>query len=166
MAHGCPSVRTDGKAQRMSSNETFQVVVGLDGSAQSLTALEWAVTEARLRHGQVRVVTGWQYPAMATDTTGLVWDLESFEQVAEQIQTDALKNVAAEGVPISGQVLQGPPAAVLLDASRDADLLVVGSRGHGGFLGLLLGSVSTQMVHHATCPVLIIRPKAEDPIAG
>ncbi len=149
----------------MSSNDTFQIVVGVDGSAQSLIALEWAVTEARMRRGQVRVVTGWDYPAIG-GVSDLVWNPESFEQWAQQVQIEALHGVDAEGVPSSGQVLQGSAAAVLLDASRDADLLVVGSRGYGGFTGLLLGSVSTQLVHHATCPVLIIRSGAEATAPG
>lgn len=154
-----------GKAQLVSSNDIFQVVVGVDGSAQSLMALEWAVTEARLRRGQVRVVTGWQFPTAATGMDGLIWEHQSFERVAQETQSNALKGVPTEDVRISGEVLQGPPASVLLEAAQDADLLVVGSRGRGGFTGLLLGSVSTQLVHHATCPVLIVRPGQETPAA-
>lgn len=140
----------------MSSSDGFQIVVGLDGAAQSLAALEWAVVEARLRHGRVRMVTGWQYPVTGFGMSGLAWDLEAFEQDARKIQEEALEGVDSDGVPVDGEIRLGPPASVLLDASNDADLLIVGSRGRGGFTGLLLGSVSTQVVQHATCPVLVI----------
>lgn len=143
----------------MTSSEAFLIVVGVDGSEQSLTALQWAITEARLRHGQVRVVTAWYYPPMAS-TVGYGIIDDSFKQAAEQVQTDALKAIADEGVDVTGQVVENSPASALLDAATDADLLIVGSRGHGGFTGLLLGSVSAQVIHHARCPVLIVRPKA------
>ncbi|MHB1172934.1 MAG: universal stress protein [Lacisediminihabitans sp.] len=142
----------------MTSSDAFLIVVGVDGSEQSLAALQWAIAEARLRHGRVRLITAWYYPPMASEIGDGVID-DSFEQAAEQVQAAALKVVADGGVPVSGQVVQNSPAAALLDASRDADLLVVGSRGHGGFTGLLLGSVSAQVIHHAECPVLIVRPK-------
>jgi nucleotide-binding universal stress UspA family protein len=149
--------RDAGKDQSMTGNDAFLIVVGVDGSEQSLTALQWAVTEARLRHGRVRIITAWYYPPRvspgADDFIG-----ESSEQAAEQIQDDALKTVADEDVDVTAQVVQGPPASALLDTASGADLLIVGSRGHGGFTGLLLGSVSTQVVHHARCPVLVIRP--------
>lgn len=144
----------------MSGDDTFQIVVGVDGSPQSLNALQWAVTEARLRRGRVQAVTAWSYPTM-TDAAGLFVDYESFEQAARQVQAEALETVADEGIQLSTRIVQGPPAAVLLEAATGADLLVVGSRGHGGFTGLLLGSVSNQVVHHASCPVLIIRAVAE-----
>lgn len=118
-----------------------------------------AVTEARLRHGQLRVVTGWQFPAVAAGMESLPWEFDAFQRVAQRIQARALKEVSCDGVAVSSEIHQGPAAAVLLTASKDADLLVVGSRGHGGFTNLLLGSVSSQIAHHAPCPVLIIRPK-------
>ncbi|MGI1850050.1 universal stress protein, partial [Rhodococcus sp. SJ] len=85
----------------MNEEHTFRVVVGVDGSPQSLLALEWAVTEARLRHGQLRVVTGWQFPAAAVGMEGLRWELESFQRVARQIQARALKGVDLEGIAVS-----------------------------------------------------------------
>lgn len=143
----------------MDEEHTFQVVVGVDGSPQSLLALEWAVTEARLRHGQLRVVTGWQFPAVAAGMESLSGEFDAFQRVAQRLQARALQEVSCDGVAVSREIHQGPAAGVLLTASKDADLLVVGSRGHGGFANLLLGSVSNQIAHHATCPVLIIRPK-------
>ena len=140
----------------MTSADTFLIVVGVDGSEQSLSALKWAAEEARLRHGQVRVVTAWHYPPVPS-TVEDSGSNDSFH-AAERLQADALKAVAGAGVDIAGKVVRSSPAAALLDAAKDADLLIVGSRGHGGFSGLLLGSVSSQVTHHALCPVLIVRP--------
>lgn len=141
----------------MNATGTFLIVVGVDGSEQSLSALQWAVDEARLRHGQVRVITAWHYPPVPS-TVEDSGSSDSFH-AAERVQADALKAVGGEGLDIAGKVVRGSPAAALLDAAKEADLLIVGSRGHGGFSGLLLGSVSTQVTHHALCPVLIVRPR-------
>ncbi|MEB2529086.1 universal stress protein [Kocuria rosea] len=142
----------------MNATETFRIVVGVDGSPESLRALEWAVTEARLRQGQVHVVTAWQHPAMVTGDD-LEWDLTSYETRARHLQNQALRSVHAEQQDTTGEVVQGQAAAVLIEASTGADLLVVGSHGYGGFTGLLLGSVSNQVVHHARCPVLVVKPR-------
>ena len=141
----------------MTSADAFRIVVGVDGSEHSLTALRWAVDEGRLRHGQVRVVTAWHYPPVPStvEDTGMNDALHA----AERIQAAALETVAGAAADIVGQVVRSAPAPALLDAAKDADLLIVGSRGHGGFSELLLGSVSTQVAHHAPCPVLIVRPK-------
>ncbi|MBE4720084.1 universal stress protein [Pseudarthrobacter sp. AB1] len=141
----------------MGGDEVFRVVVGVDGSAPSRFALEWAVAEARLRHGEVQAVTAWQYPPVTVGMEGLVHDPEIFPQAAHRLQDDALSRVDSGGVTVSGDVVQGSTAGVLLKAAENADLVVVGSRGLGGFTGLLLGSVSTQVVHHSTCPVLVVR---------
>ena len=143
----------------MTSRDSFVVVVGVDGSEQSLAALEWAITEARLRQGRIRVITAWYYPPLASEVGDGVID-ESFKQAAEQVQARALSAVAEAGVPATGRVVENSPATALLHAAGDADLLVVGSRGHGAFTGLRLGSVSSQVAHHAPCPVLIVRPGA------
>lgn len=144
----------------MSAAGTFLIVVGFDGSEQSLAALRSAVDEARLRHGKVRLVTAWHYPPVPSTVEDSGTN-DSFH-AAERVQAGALEAVAAEGVDISGTLVRDPPATALLDAAKDADLLVVGSRGHGGFPGLLLGSVSSQVAHHAPCPVLIVRPRNSD----
>ncbi|MDQ0261360.1 universal stress protein [Sinomonas atrocyanea] len=144
----------------MSDGKAYRIVVGVDGSPGSVLALEWALEEAKLRGGTIRVITAWHYPALgeAADTAS---DYETLKQAAARAQTKLLAGAQAKGAPSSGEVIEGAPVQVLLEAAGDADLLVVGSRGHGGFRGLLLGSVSSQLVHHAPCPVTIVRhPKA------
>jgi nucleotide-binding universal stress UspA family protein len=147
----------------MNSAEGFHVVVGVDGSAGSRVALEWAVTEARLRQGHVTAVTAWESPAVTAGMEGVIWDPASFEIAARNEQARMLQRVQAGDIAITGLVIAGAPAAVLLESSQDADLLVVGSRGLGGFSSLLLGSVSTQLVHHAKRPVLVVRPERPAP---
>ncbi|WP_258060909.1 universal stress protein [Arthrobacter sp. 4R501] len=144
-------------AEIMGDGDGFRIAVGVDGSAESRFALEWAVTEARLRHGQVRAVTAWEYPPETAGMEAMIWDSNILEPTARGMQTDILKGADTEGVDVTGDVVQGPTVTVLINASKDADLLVVGSRGHGGFTGLLLGSVSTQVLHHAACAVLVVR---------
>lgn len=143
----------------MAGIDSFMIVVGVDGSTPSLAALDWAVTEARLRHGEIRIVTAWYYPPLASGVSDGVID-DTFKNHAEQILAEALAVVAGQSVPVTGMVAENSPATALLEAAKDAELVVVGSRGHGGFTSLLLGSVSSQVVHHARCPVLVVRSKA------
>jgi nucleotide-binding universal stress UspA family protein len=134
----------------------YRIVVGVDGSPASGKALEWAIEEARLRGGSLRVITAWHYPVLG-DAAGAAPDAEVFRQSAADDQAALLSAAGGEGSGLRGEVIEGSAVTVLLDAAREADLLVVGSRGHGGFAGLLLGSVSAQLVHHAPCPVLVVR---------
>jgi nucleotide-binding universal stress UspA family protein len=145
-----------------------KIVVGVDGSDASKDALRWAVEEARLRDAPVVAVHAWQLPAMTPDIGPLAASaagpyelaelLPQLEQSARLVVEDAVQEVAGDtSVEIQPVAVEGPPARALIDAARDADLLVVGSRGHGGFTGLLLGSVSLQAVQHAPCPVVICR---------
>jgi nucleotide-binding universal stress UspA family protein len=142
-----------------------RIVVGVDGSDASKAALRWALAEAKLRGDSVLAVHAWQVPVLpvdvgpppvpALDTVTMLPDLERnaralVERVVEEVAADA-------GVEVETVAIEGAPATVLIDAARDAELLVVGSRGHGGFLGLLLGSVSMQVALHAPCPVVIDR---------
>ena len=143
----------------MGGDGVFRIVVGVDGSAPSRLALEWAVSEARLRHGEVKAVTAWQFPPVTVGMEGLVHDPEIFPQAARRLQDEALRRVDSGGVTVTGDVVQGNTAGVLLKAAGNADLVVVGSRGLGGFTGLLLGSVSTQLVHHSPSPVLVVRSR-------
>lgn len=134
-----------------------RIVVGMDGSVPSEVALSWAVEQARLTGAVVEAVIAWEFPA----TYGYpvpVSDV-NWEQLATQVVSDAVTGVAsgAEPVKIMYKVVKGNAAQVLLDESADADLLVVGNRGHGGFVEALLGSTGQHCVHHATCPVVVIR---------
>lgn len=143
----------------MAGDEVFRIVVGVDGSAPSRLALEWAVTEARLRHGEVMAVTAWEFPPVTVGMEGLIQDPEVFPQAARRLQDETLKRVESDGVIVNGEVIKGQAATVLLAAAQEADLMVVGSRGLGGFTGLLLGSVSVQVLHHSPCPVLVVRTR-------
>jgi nucleotide-binding universal stress UspA family protein len=134
-----------------------RIVVGVDGSVTSKAALTWAARQARLTGAVVEAVIAWQVPAFSGYPVP-VPDVD-WEELATQIVTDAIAEIAATAEPteIRYKVAKGNAAQVLLDASAGADLLVVGSRGHGGFVGALLGSTGQHCVHHATCPVVVIR---------
>ena len=136
------------------------VVVGVDGSKPGAEAVEWALAEARLRGARLRVVHAWHpsagygYPYAITIPIGV------FEDAARDCLAESTRDLDGEGtLGIETALVCGSAAQVLLEASAHADLVVVGSRGHGGFAGLLLGSVSQQLVQHATCPVVIVHPK-------
>jgi nucleotide-binding universal stress UspA family protein len=131
------------------------VLVGIDGSEHSLDALRWAARYARAVGALLRPIVAWSHPAY-TDFVEV--PAEEYEPVARADLEDALHLLRSEfsDVAIDPQVVYGLPAAVLIDASKDADLLVVGTRGHGGFTGMLLGSVSQHCVHHAACPVVVV----------
>ncbi len=136
------------------------IVVGIDGSDRSKMALQWAHQEARLRGASLRVVYAWnEYPMVIPGGPVLPYDPEELKRSAhdfvKQLVEETLR--APQDVEITTVALLGPAAGLLVDAAVGAELLVVGSRGHGGFAGLLLGSVSQQCVHHAPCPVVIVR---------
>lgn len=140
------------------------IVVGVDGSTGSHEALAWAVKQAALQHTPVTVLT--VHPVMASFWTGnpVVMgqdapELEKARQAAEEA-TAKVTSELTDGQPTSVTVraINGFVVKELIDASEDADLLVVGSRGAGGFAALALGSVSTQVVGHAHCPVVVVRP--------
>jgi nucleotide-binding universal stress UspA family protein len=140
-----------------------RVVVGIDGSETARHALAWAVEEARLRPARLEVVHAWHMPYV----TGYPWvsptfDLDAFEEAAQRTVAVALGAVDTDGLvePITRTLCAGGAASALLDAAKGADLVVVGSRGLGGFTGLLLGSVGDQVVHHADCPVVVVPPEA------
>lgn len=134
-----------------------EIVVGTDGSDGSRRAVEWAAAEARLRDCPLVIVASRELPVLV-DGTVPVWaekDWDSLREDAEMLGT-AIAAEYAEGLDCEVRSIEGPAARVLVDAARDADLLVVGSRGRGGFASLLLGSVSNQCAHHASCPVVIV----------
>jgi nucleotide-binding universal stress UspA family protein len=142
------------------TEDGHRIVAGVDGSASSLEALRWAIGQAELTGSSVDAVIAWQPPA----ASGLGWgaalaDDTDYAELAAKTVTEAVSMVAdpASWVRVRPMVGEGNPAQVLLDASAGADLLVVGSRGHGGFASALLGSVSLHCTHHAHCPVVVIR---------
>jgi nucleotide-binding universal stress UspA family protein len=139
------------------------IVVGVDGSAESRAALAWALAEARLRGARVLAVHAWTAPeayAFDAPTATMPAMADALRQVGERVLESAVsETVAAAGVdvPVERRVVDAGPAEALLAAAGDAALVVVGSRGRGGFASLLLGSVSHQVAQHAPCPVVIVR---------
>ena len=138
---------------------TTKIVVGVDGSGGSVTALQWALDEAALRGATVVLVHAWQYPYVGEVASMAfpVGESELYDAATATID-HALASVSPlpAGVSVERHVVRGGAAPALLELAQDADLLVVGSRGHGGFAGLLLGSVSQQCIHHAPCPVVVV----------
>lgn len=143
------------------------VVVGIDGSEGSTRALRFALDEARARDAQLRVVSAWHVPPMLYGSGwGMVAvppDKSEFETIARTALEKSLEAVGAEtdGVSVTRVVREGQAADVLCEEASGADLLVMGSRGLGGFGGLLLGSVSQQCAQHAPCPVAIVPKQRE-----
>jgi nucleotide-binding universal stress UspA family protein len=136
------------------------IVVGIDGSDGARTALRFAADEASIRRTQLRVVSAWHVPTgVYMPPTYMDLDLDAYRQtasdVAERQVVDVLGPERATAVYVV--IHEGSPAEVLIAESRQAELLVVGSRGHGGFAGLLLGSVSQHCAAHAHCPVVVVR---------
>jgi nucleotide-binding universal stress UspA family protein len=142
---GLPTTGTQGR-----------IVAGVDGSPASVRALEWAVRQAALTGAVVEAVTAWHFP---TPVGGFaVGDPIDWQANAQATQDIAVKEaLGAEASALVRHVVQGHPVRVLIEAAAGADLLAVGSRGHGGFTGMLLGSVSEHVVAHAPCPVVVIR---------
>jgi nucleotide-binding universal stress UspA family protein len=154
------------------------VVVGVDGSPGAKAALRWALEEARLRKSALRAVHAWTFGYIGGSVEGYPYwggalgpytslgiDLKDLHRAAEDLLERAIADVGGEtdGIEIERQVIQGPAAEVLVQIASPNDLLVVGSRGHGGFTGLLLGSVSQQCVHHAQCPVVVVHSPKSPP---
>jgi len=150
-----------------------KIVVGFDGSEPSRHALRWAVEEARLRGAELVALHAYQVPAAplgiepvpiaplgiepvpALDLAGLATEQRA---AAQELVEQAAREAAGGGdVTVTPLVVEGAAAEALVEAAQGADLLVVGSRGHGGFAGLLLGSVGAQSAQHAACPVVIVR---------
>jgi nucleotide-binding universal stress UspA family protein len=139
-----------------------RVVVGIDGSAGSRSALRWALAQARLTGAKVEAVAAWQDPYLYG--YGYGWpasqlDVAEIAAVVEKSLAATLTEVVGEhgrGVEVTGQVVEGSAAQVLVSRGATAQLLVVGKRGHGAFVGMLLGSVSQHCVQNASCPVAVI----------
>jgi nucleotide-binding universal stress UspA family protein len=139
------------------------IVVGVDESAHAHKALDWAMHEAGMRHADLTVLT--VIPAMASPWTGNPLSVPRADEAIQHARQAVEEAVAKSASDITGpqpssvtvKVFAGFPAESLVDASRDAELVVVGSRGAGGFASLLVGSVSNQVAHHAACPIVIVR---------
>jgi nucleotide-binding universal stress UspA family protein len=143
------------------------IVVGIDGSDESKDALRWAVDEAKAHGAKVLALHAWQVPLAPAGITpvprlDLVERVDDIREAAKALVAQVVEEVGGgSDVEIEARVVEGPPAPSLIEAAQDADLLVVGSRGHGGFTGLLLGSISQYCVTHAPCPVLVHRSRGE-----
>ena len=138
------------------NDSSSRIVVGVDGSDHSIIALRQAAEIAQALGCTVHAICTWQYPAMGAEFVQIDW---SPEEDAKAILADAATAAYGDTPPegFSTEAIRGTPASVLIDVSKDARMLVVGSRGHGGFSGLLLGSVSQAVIAHAECPVLVAR---------
>jgi nucleotide-binding universal stress UspA family protein len=143
------------------------IIVGIDGSVHSRRALQWALNEASIRHTPLTVLTVNQsvvgYSGSAVAYPGDEERTEKARDAAQEETDSVLGTIGTESRPpsVTVRAVSGLPSEVLLDAAADADMIVVGSRGAGGFKRLLMGSVSTQVSSHAHCPVVVI--PAENP---
>ena len=141
-----------------------RIVVGVEGSGGAKAALRWAIIEAGYRDACVEVVTAFSttYVPASPDFNYVPLDPVDLEAEVFRMQSAVVDEVLAEvgetAIEVRRTVLRGRPADSLIAAAAGADMLVVGSRGRGGFRGLLLGSVSQQIAHHGDCPVVIVRP--------
>jgi nucleotide-binding universal stress UspA family protein len=144
-----------------SEQSTARIVVGVDGSEVSMSAVEFAFEQAQARHATLVAVMAWNDPVRTGpgDLLPLVYDLDALEQENAALLAESVAGHAEKypDVQVQQKLVRGHAADVLIDAGRSAELLVVGSRGRGAFRGLLLGSVSRSLVHHAPCPVAVVR---------
>lgn len=130
-----------------------RIVVGVDGSDGSDAALRWAMAEARVRGARLEPILAWEFPLPTEFYSPTHEDLEAG---AHNTLKRAMAGIDDTGVELAPDVVEASPATALLTAARDADLLVVGSHGHGAFVGMMLGSVSLRVVTHAPCPVVVV----------
>jgi nucleotide-binding universal stress UspA family protein len=143
--------------------EIKQIVVGVDGSEASQAALHWAYDEAAHHNASLTAVATWHPPALPMSPPYGSLPPEGYETQPEREARDLLERLTGEleprepAVDVRISISKGNPAKVLIDMSQGADLVVVGSRGRGGFAGMLLGSVSNHVVAHAACPVVVLR---------
>ena len=147
-----------------SSSRRTESWSGVEGSGGARAALRWAIKEARYRNAFVDVVTAYSatYVPASPDFNYVPLDPIDLEAEVKRLQDGIIEEVLAEGdaegVEIRRRMVRGRAADTLIAESNNAAMLVVGSRGRGGFRGLLLGSVSQQIAQHGSCPVVIVRP--------
>jgi nucleotide-binding universal stress UspA family protein len=156
-----PCLEPDAKVNTMSTNPSAPVVVGVDGSDSSLAAVRVAVREAAYHGRPLRVVHAFVWPMVHVPMAGLprATPDAGLRHDAEQLVRDAVAeaNKLEPEVPVTGDLVIGGAAAILVSESRDATLVVVGDRGLGGFTGLLIGAIAVQLAAHGACPVLVVR---------
>ena len=136
------------------------VVVGVDGSECSKAALDFAVEEAALRGAPLRIVCAWDIPEIGYAVSAYPKEFfENLRDEAEAIVVEARAYVAelSPTLTVDTKVVKGHPSPTMIEEAKDAVLVVVGNRGRGGFAGLHLGSVGRHVVHHASCPVVVVR---------
>ncbi|MDJ0456655.1 universal stress protein [Arthrobacter sp. NQ7] len=140
-----------------------RIVVGVDGSEASVEALRQAQRLATPLGAKVQALACWEYPQMYSGY--VMMGVEGFEEGARKVLDEAVAQAFGPGIPenVTATLVRSHPREALIDASRDADMIVVGRRGHGGFGGLLLGSVSSALVAHAHCPVLVVHSPETPP---
>ena len=139
-----------------------RIVVGVDGSGASVDAIKWALAQAGLTGASVEAIICWNIPVSFGVAMGAVESVD-WESNSHEILDAAINEAVGDsGTAVTRKNVQGHPADVLVEASKGADLVVVGSRGHGGFVGAVLGSVSSHVVAHARCPVVVTRERDEE----
>jgi nucleotide-binding universal stress UspA family protein len=144
--------------EQVPETSSARILVGIDGSSASLDALNWAARQASLTEATLEVVMTWDWPMTYGWAPPFPSDFDPSASVTEVLE--AAKVAVYEKYPaveVSVRVAQGHPAPILVEASKGANLLVVGSRGHGEFVGMVIGSVSEYCAAHAFCPVLVHR---------
>lgn len=151
-----------------SSTPAQGIVVGVDGSPLSIEALRWAARLQPTVGGPIRAIAAWHVPtssAAFVQYPGIDWNPEQDAAgILDEALTEAFGDSRPEGLTAS--TVEGRPAQVLVEASEGASMLVVGSRGLGGFMGLLLGSVSRACAEHAKCPVMVLHAPGDAETAG
>jgi nucleotide-binding universal stress UspA family protein len=134
---------------------TYRVVVGVDGSPHSAAALRWSLDEAEAHSGQVEAILAWQMPFLSNPAA---YNKSELQRTYQEFLIKTVSEIApSPAVPLHTLVAEGDPIESLIQASKDADLLVLGSRGRSPFAGLMLGSVSQACAAHAACPVVVVK---------
>lgn len=160
------SMVTNNTNPNSADSDGEKIVVGIDGSTGAHAAIDWALSHAQA-NDQIEIIHTWTDPAMPAEI-GMAFDPQIFADSAAAVLDAEIELIRERNsdIQIEGRCIRGHPGSALIEAAKDADLLVVGTRGHGGFVGLLLGSTSTYLAHHATCPLLIVpsddRPAEEN----
>jgi len=158
--------RVEAKEQTVTKGSAAgRIVVGVDGSELSLAALRWAADEACRRDVGLHVVTCWSFPMLPWGPYLSELSGSEFDREARTIADNAIDQVLGRNygdLDVTVESLDGPASVRLLEFELIAEMIVVGSRGRGGFTGLLLGSVSQHLAEHARCPVVIIPAFASD----